>query len=209
MPSWPPRRCLVNDSTDTSLLGRVRERLRRQGIRSQTRASRDWLRSKISNLTRTPDRDRLLREGATVPNALIGSLYFYFYDPLTKDRLPYYDRFPLVFPFSMGSDRFTGLNLHYLDYVNRIRLMDALQQFANNKRYDGSTRLRLSWEVLNDAIRLPQVRPCVHTYLNSHVQSRFLWINPAEWEIALFMPVASFQKASENRVFVESRGHWR
>ena len=196
-------------SQDSSILGRIRERLRREGIRPMSRQSRDFLRNKISALTRAPDRDRMLREGATVPNALIGSLYFFFYDPKFKQQLPYYDRFPLVFPFSVGADRFTGLNLHYVDYVNRIRLLDALYLFANNHRFDGSTRLRLSWSVLNDAARLPQVRPCVHTYLNHHVQSRFLWVDPSEFEIAAFLPVAQFNKASESRVFVESRGHWR
>ena len=195
-------------SPDRSILGRIRERLRREGLRPMSRASRDWLRDKVSNLSRPPDRDRLLREGAQVPNALIGSMYMFFYDPKYKATLPYYDRFPLVFPFSMGSDRFTGLNLHYLDFVNRIRLMDALQQFANNRRYDGSTRLRLSWEVLNDATRLPQVRPCVHTYLNSHVQGHFLWIDPSEWDIAAMLAVHNFQKASAARVWVESRGRW-
>ena len=176
----------------------------REGLAPMTRASRQWMRNRISNLSRPPDRDRLLREGVTVPNSVIGSLYFYFYDPVGKFTLPYYDRFPLVFPFNITDNGFTGLNLHYLDYVNRIRLFDALQQLANNKRYDGSTRLRLSWEVLNDMRRMPQVAPCVHSYLTQHVQSQFLWVDPSEWEIALFLPVESFQKASSSRVWVES-----
>ena len=45
-----------------------------------------------------------------------GNLYMYFYDAKLKEQLPYYDMFPLVFPFSTTDKGFTGLNMHYLPY---------------------------------------------------------------------------------------------
>ena len=76
-----------------------------------------------------------------------------------KEELPYYDRFPLVFPFKRGFTRqraiesgsFLGLNLHYLHPRLRARLMDALYTISLDKKFDEDTRIRLSYEILNKA----------------------------------------------------------
>ena len=43
-----------------------------------------------------------------------------------KNKLPYYDRFPLTLPIEQYSDGFLGINLHYLSILMRIRLLDRL-----------------------------------------------------------------------------------
>ena len=37
-------------------------------------------------------------------NIAIGKMYFFFYDPKHKDKLPVYDRFPMVFPIERYSN---------------------------------------------------------------------------------------------------------
>ena len=76
--------------------------------------------------------------------ACIIYLYMYMYDPKLKATLPYYDRFPLVFPFSKTPDGFIGLNMHYLPYQLRMVLLDRLLTFRTNARMDETTRLRYS-----------------------------------------------------------------
>ena len=133
------------------------------------------------------------------------NMYAFFYDPKTKAKLPYYDRFPLIFPIKKLPDGFLGINMHYLPYQLRARLMDALYSITNNKKYNGSTKLKISYNILNSASKFKFFKPTVKRYLNEKVKSRFLFINPTEWDIAIFLPVERFSKASKEVVFNASR----
>jgi hypothetical protein len=46
-------------------------------------------------------------------------------------------------------------------------------------------------------------------YLNEHVKSRFIKIESAEWDIALFLPTERFQKSSKQTVWKDSRAEIR
>jgi hypothetical protein len=47
--------------------------------------------------------------------------------------------------------------------------------------------------------------PCVKKYLYSHVRSKFMYIYPSEWDIALMLPTEQFRKANKQRVWNESK----
>jgi hypothetical protein len=79
----------------TKLIDRIQQSLAKEGLRPRTNAARDWLRKKVKDLN--PSRSALMRDNERLRDkSMIGKMYFYFYDPKTKDSLPYYDRFPLV-----------------------------------------------------------------------------------------------------------------
>lgn len=134
----------------------------------------------------------------------IGHMYFFSYDPKTKDDLPYYDRLPLIFPFNSTSNGIYGINMHYLPYGLRAKLMDALYSIISDTRFDEKTRLKLSYDVLNSTSRFKYFKPCIKQYLYSHIRSQFVHIRADEWNNALFLPVERFQKASKERVFRDS-----
>ena len=139
----------------------------------------------------------------------VGRMYMYFYDPKTKDTLPYYDRFPLIIMVGPAPRGFMGLNLHYLPLDVRAKFLDALLGTINNERYDESTRFRLSYDMLKRASRLKAFRPCLKRYLSSHVRSRLALVPAPEWEIATFLPTADFEKASSSEVYKDSRRKMR
>ena len=186
------------------LIDRIKESLAKEGLNNRSSKARTWLQAKIKNLNPTKqallaDRDRLKN------NAIIGRMYFYFYDPKTKDKLPYYDRFPLVLPIEQYNDGFLGLNLHYIHPKQRIILLDKLSEFANNSKFDKTTRLRLSYDLLSSASRVFEHQPCLKRYLYNHIESRFLEINADEWDIAALLPMESFVGASTSKVYADSR----
>lgn len=131
----------------------------------------------------------------------IGSMYMFFYDAKTAAKLPWWDRFPLIFPFRKSSSGFWGLNLHYLPLVYRGVLMDGLYQITNNKKYDETTRLRLTATALNLFINLGLANNCIKRYLYTRVRSKLLYIHPTEWDIALFLPSERFMKQSKRVVW--------
>jgi hypothetical protein len=127
-------------------------------------------------------------------SAIIGKMYFFAYDPKYKDTLPMYDRFPLVFPIEPYSDGFLGLNLHYLTPSQRSTLLNMLSDYTNNKRFDRTTKLRMSYDLLSQTKKLASAsRPCIKRYLFSHVRSDFIEITSGEWYKAIELPVAMFE----------------
>jgi hypothetical protein len=148
-------------------------------------------------IAKTPDR--------LTTKVVIGRMYLFMYDPKTKADLPYYDRLPLIFPFAKANDGFYGINLHYLPPLLRARLMDALHQLANNQRYDDTTKLRLSYQILANAAKFKYFKPCVKHYLNNHVRSRFLWVPASNWNTVLFLPIDRFVKARREKVWRDSQ----
>ena len=181
-----------------------------QGVRAgqipaRTQDARDWFRNKARSTSATPE--SIVRgEKARYKNRVsMGKMYLFNYDPKTKATLPYYDRYPLIFPVQGAPGGFYGINMHYLPYVLRARLMDALYDLSSNQRYDERTKLRLSYGILKGAAKYKAFKPTFKRYLSSHVRSRFIEINSSEWDIALFLPLESFAKASKGSVWADSR----
>lgn len=168
--------------------------------------SRMWLREQAQSVRQVNNpRNILQKNERLVTNVGIGRMYLFMYDPKTKDDLPYFDRFPLIFPFQKVTGGFYGVNMHYLPHILRARLMDALYTVANNKANDDTTKLRLSYQVLDTASKFRYFKPCVKHYLNNHVKSRFLWVPAEQWDTALFLPLERFVGANKQQVWRDSR----
>ena len=186
------------------LIDRIKQSLAKEGLAPRTRYAREWLNSKVKNLNPTPatlirDRQRLRDK------TFIGKMYFYYYDPKTKDSMPYYDRFPLVIPIEQYSDGFLGLNLHYIHPRQRIILLDKLSKTATNKNFDDKTKLRINYEYLKSASSAFEAMPCIKRYLFSQINSRFIEIAADEWDIAALLPTETIVGASESKVYADSR----
>jgi len=182
-----------------------------QGVRTgkipaRQQSARDWYRETAKTYRRVnenqllrSDRDRL------TGRPIIGNMYMFNYDPKLKAELPYYDTFPLIFPIKKMKGGFLGINLHYLPLNFRAQLMDSLYDTATNDAYDENTKLKINYRILNNAAKYRYFKPCVKHYLTSQLRSRFLYIYPSEWDIALFLPLERFQKASKATAFADSR----
>jgi hypothetical protein len=186
------------------LIDRINEELSKKGLKPRSGSARDWLRAKINELN--PTRQSVVRDKERLRDStILGKMYFYYYDPKTKDSLPYWDKFPLVIPIETYRDGFLGLNLHYISPKQRLVLLDALSGYANNSQYDETTRLRLTYNNLKNLGKAYRAKPCVKKYLFKHVESRFLEISANEWDIAVLLPFQNFQGASANKVYNDSR----
>lgn len=185
-----------------------------RGIRSgevpaRTNASRDWYRQQAKTTAKSSaDPEKIIREmGADrYENRFrLGQMYMFHYLPKHRETLPYYDRFPLIFPINKAKGGFLGINMHYLPPNLRAKLMDALYETANNKYYNETTRLKLNYEILSSASKFRAFKPCIKHYLTGQLKSRLVYINPSEWDVALFLPTARFVGATQAQVFKDSR----
>lgn len=167
--------------------------------------ARNWLRQKAAEV-RAVSPKATIQQGPILTNRITtGNMYLFAYDPKTKEDLPYYDRFPLVFPFRKVKDGFYGINMHYLPPLLRARLMDALYDTVNNDKMDETTRLRINYRILQSAAKFRYFEPCVKHYLNNHVKTRFLLVDPKQWDVALFLPLERFAKSNKLKVYADSK----
>jgi hypothetical protein len=180
---------------------------------SVKRESREWFRQQTKNLSVSSQRMVRSDRSRLTDRPLLGRMYLFQYDPKGKKTLPYYDRFPLVFPidsgrtsgFAASGGSFLGINLHYLPLPLRARLMDALYDTITTKELDENTRLKISYNILQQAAKYRFFKPCIKRYLISHVKSRFFYIEPTEWEMALFLPLDRFVGSNKSRIYRDSR----
>lgn len=164
--------------------------------------SRNWYTQQILLMnSRNIKESKLFVGSKTVKRLMPGKLYLYYYDPKYKATLPFYDRFPLVFPYHADSNSFIGLNMHYLSYFFRIKLMTILMRFATNTKLNENTRLNYSWQALNGMAQHQLAEKAIHKYLIGHVKSTFIEIPANQWHTALMLPVERFVKSSKINVW--------
>ena len=175
-------------------------------LQTMGRESIKWLGQKISELKNTSGiASSINKEAFRNRNRFqLGGLYYFYYDPKTKEKMDYYDRFPLVLVLDIQPDGFSGLNLHYLPIQYRVALMDKLLDYATLDGNDDIKRMRVTYDILSSSKRFKEFKPCFKKYLNGYVQSKILAVQPNEWDIAVFLPIQQFKKAPVKQVWQES-----
>ena len=184
----------------------------RYNARDAAMKSRAWFQQQMTLLGKQSIQPLRMIKSSSEKNTtrvIPGQMYLFMYDPKTQDSLPYWDQFPLVFPFRKLPDGFIGLNMHYLPYPIRIKLLDRLMEFKNNNRLDETTKLKFSWNLIQGISRLKPAEPCVHRYLMSHLKTPMKRIDSADWASAMMLPVERFVGASRQQVWSESTSRIR
>ena len=72
----------------------------------------EWYRKKMQEFGK-PNGNQLIQDGKRGSSPFYGLLNMFFYDPKLKEKLKYYDLFPLVLPLEKYRDGFLGINFHY------------------------------------------------------------------------------------------------
>lgn len=148
--------------------------------------------------------DQMKDRGKHVQKPTLGRMYYYQYDPKTKETLPYWDQFPVIVPITLYHDGWLGINFHYLDPFNRAILLDRLTTAYLTGKNEAQ-RLKLSYQVLKGAANVHAMFPALKRYLSSHLRSPVLEVQRGDWILAITLPLARFHGASESKVHRDSR----
>ncbi len=172
----------------------------------RTKKSREWFIKSLQNI-RNISRKSILTDNLLIQRnkPLIGRLFMYFYDPKTKETLPYYDQFPLIVMVGPAEGGFYGLNLHYLSPRMRAVFFDKLMDHMNNDKMDATTRLKLTYNMLSSISKLREFEPCFKRYLFKHMTSKTVEVPPDQWETALFLPTDSFSGEDRRAIWRKSK----
>ena len=190
------------------LLDKLTAAVRTGTIGAETRRSAQWFRDKIKgikgdlrNRFSSTNAAKFYREAEDKVNpnvmkrrANLGDIFCYYYNPKYRNELPYYDMFPMIMLIGTDQDTFTGLNFHYPPPKFRAILLDRV----NAKVGKGI----INWKKIS---KIPQVAPTVKRYRFDHIMRKVVPIEENEQEIAIFLPLERFRKASKSSVWADSR----
>ena len=197
---------LNNSMTYQSKLTKLAEQRSAMDQAILSRESMKWLKDKIDEI-RNPSAipKGISREAFRQDKRfLLGRLYCFYYDPLGKAEMDYYDRFPMVLALEKYGDGFLGLNLHYLPYKYRLAFLGKLLDYAVLNDDNDVMKVRITYDILQASKRFKEFRPCIKRYLTSQIKSKILTIQPNEWEIASFLPIHQFKGAKATEVWQDS-----
>ena len=191
-----------------SLLDRVSDAVRKGTVGAEVKRSARWFQDKIKGLKgslrnqwSSTNAPKFYREAENKVNpkvlrlrANLGDLFAYYYRPKHMMTLPYYDQFPLVMLIGYEKDTFLGLNFHYLNPKIRAILLDRVTAKVGKGI--------INWKKIS---QIPQVEPTVKRYRYDHIVRKVIPIEENEQELAIFLPLERFKKASKAKVWADSR----
>ena len=167
-----------------------------------TDRSATWYRSQVNRIASGKTAGQLFREGKLQARPSVGRLNLFGYNPKLRNKLPYYDIFPLVLPLEPIKGGFMGMNFHYLPPLLRFRLLERMQARASDRRFDSKTKFEVNYD---DVKNIKIVKPTIKKYLYAYCQTGFLRINADDAAVAIYLPVQRFKKAPEATVYADSR----
>lgn len=176
-----------------NLFNRYRELAAKAEISMGSKESIEWFRNRIRKDSRIRNHDRVtknLKKERPGP----GKLMTYAYDPKFKEKLKYYDEYPLIIMLDTNQTGWYGANLHYLPPQLRVTLLEEIDYRKKPLRAIASA-------LENN----PITRVCLKRYLVKQVKSPPVTIPKDEWEIAIQLPFESFVKAGQKKVWRDSR----
>ena len=180
-------------------------------IKAKSGQAIDWFKSIVRKTQRAAFPAKFGRQdimtdrttGVVGGKPTIGQLYLFQYNAKWADILPYWDMWPLIFPFDYAKDGFYGINLHYLSPNARAALMIRLiKAQGGGGNMNENFKLKLNYSIITS---FKPAIPCIKRYLFSHVQGKGLYgIGGEDWSYAAALPLQKFQKESEEYIWKQS-----
>ena len=180
-------------------------------IKAKSKKAIEWFKKIVKDTQRTAfpastGRKEIMTDrniGIRTGKPIIGKMYLFQYSAKWKDILPYWDMWPLIFPFDYAKDGFYGINLHYLAPNHRTALMIRLIKAQGSAGdMNENFKLKLNYDIIT---KFKPAIPCIKRYLFSHVQGKGLYgISGEDWSYAAALPLQKFQKESAKYVWQQS-----
>ena len=177
-------------------------------IKAKSKKAIEWFRKIVKDTQRsafpaTTGRKEIMTDrniGIRTGKPIIGKLYLFQYSAKWADILPYWDMWPLIFPFDYAKNGFYGINLHYLAPNHRAALMIRLIKAQGGAGdMNENFKLKLSYDIIT---KYKPAIPCIKRYLFSQVQGKGLYgISGEDWSYAAALPLQKFQKRTASYVW--------
>ena len=184
-------------------VNRILAEFAKQKLDPKSAAATRWLATNMSKIQSQmrPDTYNRIRPTTSGPLSMnVGCVIFFGYSPIGKDRLPFWDEYPLVVLLKKRGNSLLGLNLHYLKPVERAVFLNHLLKTVDNPNYhrDPPSYINTTYGQLKNNKLL---KKCIKRYLISKIKTKINIIPSDEWKIVTFLPIDRFKGATRNEVW--------
>jgi hypothetical protein len=178
---------------------------RPEEIETRSIDSLQWFQTNVRDIRRTPS--SLMKENQNfVTRFELGKMYMFMYEAKRKDKLKYYDYFPVTICLKRYSTGFMGINLHYLAPRYRALLMDGLYEFY--REIDDESYFQIRYPSVKSISKLRWAKPCIKQYQYPYIDSRIVEVRPEHMDMVVMLPSQQFRSqgttTNANDIYRES-----
>jgi len=178
---------------------------RPEEIETRSIDSLQWFQTNVRDIRRTPS--SLMKENQNfVTRFELGKMYMFMYEAKRKDKLKYYDYFPVTICLKRYSTGFLGVNLHYLSPKYRALLMDGLYEFY--REIEDESYFQIKYPTIKSVSKLRWAKPCLKQYQYPYIDSRIVEVRPEHMDMVVMLPSQQFRskgtKTNANDIYRES-----
>lgn len=178
---------------------------RPEEIETRSIDSLQWFQTNVRDIRRTPS--SLMKENQNfVTRFELGKMYMFMYEAKRKDKLKYYDYFPVTICLKRYSNGFMGINLHYLAPRYRALLMDGLYEFY--REIEDESYFQIRYPSVKSISKLRWAKPCIKQYQYPYIDSRIVEVRPEHMDMVVMLPSQQFRSqgttTNANDIYRES-----
>lgn len=173
---------------------------------SFSQKSMEWMKERTQKISQDIVESKSIK---TESRAQWGNIYQFVYRAKHRNKLKYYDAFPMMIVLERYSDGFLGINLHYLPPTLRFVLMDQLWKFVSSPtgELDEDTQFLLRYNMLKSLSGRKLYKPCIKRYLNKQIRSPLYKIPADKWNLAMILPSSRFL-SKDNSIVLDKIVHF-
>lgn len=179
-------------------------------------AAKDWFRERLRRLVKgqydpETEHEEAVRSYAQMRSRVknpIGRLSYFIYKAEYDEQLPYWDKTPLTIMYNEDRLHMYGMNLHYVHPKIRALILETLI----NKLIDANREeayLDISYSTIQSLITMKYMKPCLKTYLKKNMLFMPVVLKPESWQKAIMLPTATWQRATDRKVWTSSAKTYR
>lgn len=132
-----------------------------------------------------------------------GYLQHFTYLAKHRDKLPYWDAFPLSLTMNVGEDHMLNLNLHYLSYSVREKVLKVMYDNLVSTK-SPTAKVKFNYEMLKEMQKYSFMKPAIKKHLFSQIKTKPILIPPSDFNKVLFLPSEEFVGATNTKVWRDS-----
>lgn len=177
-----------------------------QPTKNNQKSALQWLKESLRGINKTQkgkasdyteilsDKDRNLKR------RLLGQVVLFRYKP--SSQVKFFDRYPLVIITNITGSGFSGINLHYIPPMDRMRMILLMGSLLFNRKETDIQKIRVKvLSLLNKKIFAKYYGTVFNNYTTKNILGKPKITTPEEWTNFAFLPV--FKGINPSKLYSE------
>ena len=172
----------------------------------QNKTALQWLKDSIKGINKNKkgssnDYSEILGDKErNVKTKLLGQVLLFGYKPASKVK--FFDRYPLVIVTKITGSGFSGINLHYIPPIDRLKMILLMSYLLYDRKEEDVQKMRVKvLSLMNKKIFTKYQSTVLNNYSVQNIVGKPKITKPEEWANFAFLPV--FKGINPSKLYSE------